>query len=260
MKPTIMILGTYHMDNPGADAVNFEADDALAPKRQRELQQLVKQLTRFNPTKIAVEADTSLDDEVNAEYQDYLNGIYKPGRSEGDQVSLPLAKEMQHPKIYCVDWFGRSDKEKIVDVDAFAKTHNQSRLLEKADTRLQSIVQKPLATLTELQKTGSVIDMLHFLNQEETIRVIHEINTLPQFTLAQIGIADQYIGLDWLLGWYERNLKIFVNLTRITESDDDRILLIIGAGHVYLVQHFLEESGDYVVESPLKYLKLKDAN
>jgi len=43
-------------------------------------------------------------------------------------------------------------------------------------------------------------------------------------------------------------------LTRITESTDDRILLIIGAGHVYLVQQFLEESGDYIIENPLRYL------
>ena len=112
---TIMILGSYHMDNPGADAVNFEADDVLTAKRQRELQQLIERLARFKPTKIAVEADTSLDAEVNAEYH-------------------------------------------------------------------------------------------------------------------------LYVGLDWLLGWYKRNFKIFVNLTRITESDDDRVLLMVSAGHVFLVQ------------------------
>ena len=260
MKPTVMILGTYHMDNPGADAVNFEADDVLSAKRQRELQQLIEQLARFNPTKIAVEADTGLDAEVNTEYQDYLNGVYQPGRSEGDQVSFPLAKEMQHSKIYCVDWFQRADDKETVDVEAFAKAHNQSELLERADAMVQALVQEPLATLAEIQKTGSVVDMLRFLNQEETIRVLHEVNTLPQFTLAQIGIADQYVGLEWLLGWYERNLKIFVNLTRITESADDRILLMIGAGHVFLVQQYFENSGDYILESPLKYLKTENAN
>ena len=257
MKPTIMILGTYHMDNPGADAVNFEADDVLTAKRQRELQQLTELLARFYPTKIAVEADTSLDAEVNAEYQNYLNGVYQLGRSEGEQVSFPLAKEMQHLKIYCVDSFQRADEEETVDVEAFAKTHNQGGLLEKADAMVQAMAQEPFTTLTEIQKTGSVIDMLRFLNKEETIRVLHEINTLPQFALAQIGAADQYVGLDWLLGWYERNLKIFVNLTRITESADDRILLMIGAGHVFLVQQYLEYLGDYIIESPLKYL---DAN
>ena len=260
MKPTIMILGTYHMDNPGADAVNFEADDVLAAKRQRELQQLVEQLARFKPTKIAVEADTSLDAEVNAEYQDYLNAVYQPGRSEGEQVSFPLAQKMQHSKIYCVDWFRKADEEETVDVEAFAKAHNQSGLLERADAMVQAMAQAPLTTLTEIQKTGSVIDLLRFLNQEETICVLHEVNTLPQFTLAQIGAGDQYVGLDWLLGWYERNLKIFVNLTRITESADDRVLLMIGAGHVFLVQQYLEDSGNYIVESPLKYLKTEDAN
>ena len=260
MKPTVMILGTYHMNNPEADAVNFEADDVLSAKRQRELQQLIEQLARFNPTKIAVEADTRLDAEVNAEYENYLNGGYQPGRSEGEQVSFPLAQKMQHRKIYCVDWFRRADEEEPVDVEAFAKAHNQSGLLEKADAMVQAMAQAPLTTLAEIQKTGSVIDMLRFLNQEETIRVLHEINTLPQFTLAQIGDADQYVGLDWLLDWYERNLKIFVNLTRITESADDRILLMIGAGHVFLVQQYLEDSGNYIIESPLKYLKTEDAN
>ena len=31
-----------------------------------------------------------------------------------------------------------------------------------------------LLVLAEIQKTGSVIDMLRFLNQEETIRVLHD--------------------------------------------------------------------------------------
>ncbi len=51
---------------------------------------------------------------------------------------------------------------------------------------------------------------------------------------------------------------IFVNLTRITESDDERILLIIGAAHTFLIRQFLEDSGDYIVESPLKYLKTEE--
>ena len=114
-----------------------------------------------------------------------------------------------------------------MDVEDFAKTHNQGALLEKADTMIQGMAQESLTTLTEFQESGSVTDMLHFLNQDETIHAVHKLNTIPSLTLVQIGVGDQYVGLDWLLGWYERNLKIFVNLTRITESADDRILLII---------------------------------
>lgn len=76
----------------------------------------------------------------------------------------------------------------------------------------------------------------------------------------RIGLGTQYPGANWLLlFWYDWNLNIFVNLARITESADDRRLLIIGAGHAFLVQQFLEDSGDYIVESLLKYLKTEEA-
>lgn len=79
--------------------------------------------------------------------------------------------------------------------------------------------------------------------------------------MSQIGTGNQYPGANWVGNyWYPRNLKVFVNLTRITESADDRILLVIGAGHTFLVQQFLEDSGDYIIESSLKYLKTEDAN
>jgi len=32
-----MVLGSYHMHNPGADIVNVAADDVLTEKRQKEI-------------------------------------------------------------------------------------------------------------------------------------------------------------------------------------------------------------------------------
>ena len=164
---------------------------------------------------------------------------------------------MQHPKVYCVDWFRSADAEKTVDIEDFAKTHNQSALLEKIGTMVQDMSQGPLSTLGDFQENRSVIDMFHFLNPEETIRVMHEINNIPALTYVQIGVGDQYVGVDAFLRiWYERNLKIFVNLTRIIESSDERILLLIGVGHVGILQQFLEDSGDYVVDSAVELPKL----
>ena len=53
----ILILGTYHMANPGHDIFNMEADDVLLPKRQKEIAQLIDVLKKFRPTKIAIESD-----------------------------------------------------------------------------------------------------------------------------------------------------------------------------------------------------------
>jgi hypothetical protein len=33
----ILVLGTYHMANPGLDSYNVEADDVLSPRRQQEI-------------------------------------------------------------------------------------------------------------------------------------------------------------------------------------------------------------------------------
>ena len=37
----VMLLGTYHMDNPGLDEVNIDADDVLAADRQAQFRELV---------------------------------------------------------------------------------------------------------------------------------------------------------------------------------------------------------------------------
>ncbi|RKU21819.1 hypothetical protein C6500_05585 [Candidatus Poribacteria bacterium] len=257
-KPTIMILGGPHLANPGMDTFNDKMDDVLSPKRQREIQEVVKQLKAFKPTKIALEVDSKRDTEVNAKYQGYLDGTYKLKRGEGDQIGFRLAKEMGHSRVYCVDHFRdahmiRKDRDpRLTDRRAFAKAHNQEYLLYTPPVIDGKITQDAEGkTWIESEKYESILDMYIQHNLPEWNNLNHQ----AYLRQARVGLDDEYPGANWLAYfWYPRNLKIFVNLTRITESADDRILLIIGAGHVFLVQQFLEDSGDYIVESPLKYL------
>ena len=69
-----------------------------------------------------------------------------------------------------------------------------------------------------------IIDMYIRLNQPEWIHSDHQ----KYLRSARIGSGDQYPGANWMgYFWYPRNLKTYVNLTRITESNDERILLIM---------------------------------
>ena len=263
-KPTIMILGSSHLANPGMDGTNYKMDDALAPKRQREIEQLVKQLREFKPTKMAFEIDFSRTAETNATYQDYLKGVYELKRHESDQLGFRLAKQMGHSKVYCVDYFRNYSEEPdgffredfdwdLVSPGKFAKAHNQEHLMGQPPTAEGEVTQDADGTIwIEPEEYEPITDMYRRLNQPEDIRADHQ----EYLQMARVGLGDQYPGANWVGHlWYTRNLKIFVNLTRITESADDRILLIIGAAHVFLVQQLLEDSGDYIVESPLKYLE-----
>ena len=263
-KPTIMILGSTHLANDGLDVYNTKMDDVRAPKRQREIEQLIALLKAYQPTKIAVEVDEKPHGaKFHTNYQTYLNGTYELNRSEIDQIGFRLAKQMGHPKLYCVDY--RLDYRKddpiipfdefdfsLVDYRGFAKAHNLEHLLPPPPNEGKMTQGEKGVTWIEPEKYVSIIDMYMQDNEPEGIRMDHQ-----QYIrwIARVGLGDQYPGANWLSHyWYDRNLKIYVNLTRITESTDDRILLIIGAGHVYLVQQFLEESGDYIIESPLRYL------
>ena len=261
-KTTIMILGTVHLANPGMDGVKSKKmDNVLARKRQREIRQLVEQLKAFSPTKIALEVDFSRDVEINAEYQGYLEGTYQLTRGEGDQIGYRLAKEMGHSKVYCVDYF-RSAKDNpifnggidddLINTMAFAEKHNQEHLygFYPGDPG-KVIVGEDGTVWTDPEGYEPIINLLIRINQPAWSRE----NQRAYLHSARVGLGEYYPGANWLVHiWYDRNLKIFVNLTRITESADDRILFIVGVGHVFLVQQFLEDSGDYIVESPLKYL------
>ncbi len=257
-KATVMILGSDFFTNPGINVFNTKMDDVLAPKRQSEIEQLVSQIKTFAPTKIAVHADDSYDAELNANYQGYLEGTYELTRNYKEQIGFRLAKQMEHAKLYCVADSPKHrpilDKihDHLIDFNAFAEMHNQEHLLPTMSSDGHKIRRGADGTLwVEHEEYEPLIDMYIRMNDPERMYTEQE----SYLRIARIGLKDQYPGANWVAHWwYAHNLKNFVNLTRITESTDDRILLIVGAGHVYLIQQFLEDSGDYIVESPLQYL------
>ena len=256
-KPTIMILGSGHLANWGADRINYRMDDVLAPKRQAELQQLAEQLARFKPTKIAVEVDTQWEAELQTEYDAYLKDNFQLKPHEIHQIGFRLAKQMGHPKVHCVDYLRddpivREDREDHwTDYGAFAEMNDQEHLLGPPPTG--KMTQDEDGTIwIEPEKYEPIVDMYIQENQDEKIRT----NLRDYLRIARIGLRDEYPGANWVAHfWYNRNLKTFVNLTRITESEDERILLIIGAGHLGFLKQIVEDSEVYHVESPLQYLE-----
>src|SRR5438270_9352801 len=65
----VMVLGTYHFDNPGQDLHNMKVDSVLTPAKQAELADVASRLAKFNPTKIAVEALSDRPDFVSNKFE-----------------------------------------------------------------------------------------------------------------------------------------------------------------------------------------------
>ena len=222
----VLVLGTYHMGNPGRDIFNMEADDVLAAKRQAEIHELLDVLARFRPTKIAIEADS--DSPKIKQYQDYLAGKYELGRDERDQIGFRLAKELNIPEIFGIDADGDFP---FLGVQDYAKAHGREKELES----LMAQTGKTVKDENEFLKSHSVLQMLRRMNSNEAVRQGLAVYAL----LAHFGEEYNYPGARLLTEWYRRNMHIHTHLLNIIEPAD-RVLVIFGAGHLGLLRQAVQ--------------------
>jgi hypothetical protein len=248
-QATLLLLGTGHWSNPNQDLLNTQHDDMLASARQREMQECLDRLAQFRPTKVAIEVMTIHEDELNDEYRRYRAGTFDLTANERHQLGFRLAATLDHDRIYAVDWHDLTRSIGWETAFDFAREHNQVDLIGMA-AQSPDELQRIMAEESARQRTKTVRQMLLDVNDPTCFWGLHR----SYADLMRVGDGDCYVGADVIGRWYERNMRIFVNLTRITTSPDDRILVVIGAGHVYLLRHFAEGSGLYALELVESYL------
>src|SRR4051812_6649362 len=195
----VLVLGTYHMGNPGHDIYNMQADDVLAPKRQAEIAQLMEVLKKFHPTKIAIESD-AYSDKIPKRYADYLAGKYELTANEIDQIGLRLAKELGHKAVYPVDADGDFPYQRLVN---YAKGAGKSKELEE----IMGGFGEKTKQQGEFLSAHSVLDTLLWLNADD--KVTYEAGLYAR--LAHIGENGDWAGADLNSDWYRRNIRIFSN-------------------------------------------------
>jgi hypothetical protein len=223
-KPEILVLGTYHMANPGRDIFNMQADDVLAPKRQQEIAQLLEVLKKFGPTKIAIESDVGSDRRPK-QYAEYLAGKYTLTANEIEQVGFRLAKELGHKQIYPVDVDGDFPMQRVIN---YAKANGKGDQLEAMMSGWGTIVKEQ----GEFLRTHTVLEMLEFINADA--RVANDVATY--FAIVPYGDPGDSAGADLLASWYQRNIRIYQNIRKLAGSPNDRILVVYGAGHLGWLQ------------------------
>lgn len=229
-KPTVLVLGTFHMS---------EHEELFSEKRQAEIEEVVAKLMEFQPSKIAVEMTAEKNDILNQQYQQYKSGQFALELNEIDQIGFRIASRLGHDKLYAVDWMGKA-RMGYGEVDQWVKENQPEMHQEIYDGMF----------LPELAGNKTVLEYYRELNDPVWLAKIHKM----YLNMARIGDFNNYVGMNWLSWWYERNLIKFSNLTRLMSSDSDRILFIVGSSHSSFVTNFLEESGMCEIVEPLYYL------
>jgi hypothetical protein len=229
-RAEVLVLGVYHMANPGRDIHNTQADDVLAPKRQAEMTQLIEVLKKFRPTKVAVERNPG-DNRITGPYADYLAGKHELTRNEIEQIGFRLAKELGHKAVYGVDADGEFPYPRVVK---YAQATGRSKEFEALNNEVGAMVKAQ----NEYLASHSILDMLLYLNSDE--KVAEAVGFY--YRQAHFGEAWDWAGADLIADWFRRNIRIYSNVVQLADSPNERILVIFGSGHTgWLQQNFASD-------------------
>jgi hypothetical protein len=229
-KAEVLVLGVYHMANPGHDIFNTQADDVLAPKRQQEIAQLIDVLKKFKPTKIAIEENV-WSKRAAHEYADYLSGKYTLTRNEIDQIGYRLAKEAGHANIYAVDVDGDFPYQRLIN---YAKGSGRAKDLDAIQNEISEMVKAQNGYLA----AHSVLETMLYINSDARVAQADGF----YYRQAHFGEAGDWAGADLLADWYQRNIRIYSNVIRLVDSPNERILVIYGSGHLGWLRHDFESN------------------
>jgi hypothetical protein len=224
-RAEVLVLGLYHMANPGHDIFNTKADDVLAPKRQAEIAEVVAALKKFNPTKIAVEA-TAGEDRIPKRYTDYLAGTVQLTRNETEQIGFRLAKELGHKTVYAVDADGEFPHPRVVK---YAKATGRSNEFDALMGEIGAMVKAENAYLASHTVLEFLLDMNSDAKVAEAVGFYYR--------EAEFGEPYDWAGADLVSDWFRRNMRIYTNVMQLITSPDERVLVIYGSGHLGWLRH-----------------------
>lgn len=220
--------------------VNKTADkdkiDVLAEPKKSEVTELVEYIKKFKPTKIAIEATDSWN--ACQKLREYKAGQHQDNRDERYQLGMRIASELEIDTLYSID-SGSLDDD-LIKIDSAYITN----LFKDFDFKSSDPFYKMMFDWIGYEdKAVSKVNLLKYFKHINS-KNSHEYN----YGLYLIGDfkIDKNRGADILsIWWYNRNLRIFRKIQEITESPEDRILVLFGNGHAAILRQLLECSPEY---------------
>jgi hypothetical protein len=238
----VLVLGIYHFANPGLDVVRTDVADVLASGRQAEISAVADAVARFRPTRIAVEQLPAAAPRLDSLYAAYRAGRHELRRDETEQLGFRLAARLGHDRLYPIDHRGEFPFGAVME---YAQQH---------DAAFVAFVQAELARITaesnRQQRELTVGEILRLINEPAKLAGDH--GTYLRF--ARVGAGDTYVGAELLSKWYDRNIRIFVNLQRLAQPGE-RILVIMGSGHSPILRELIGYDPDMVLVEAIAYLR-----
>lgn len=240
----VMVLGTYHFGNPGADLHNVQADDVLSPHRQAELEAVSRALSRFRPTLVAVESQADdMPGRSLKRFDDFVAGRTELRRNEIDQIGFRLARQLGHAHVIGIDAPGEFPFEALqAHAEAQGRGAELQRSIDEVGARTKAF---------EARARGSSIGaLLRLLNEPTRIRDDHA----WYVQALRYGAGPVQPGAALLAAWTARNIAICARLVQSAQPGD-RVLVVYGAGHGFLLRQCVQQMPGWRLVEPNRYLR-----
>lgn len=238
-KAKVLIVGTFHFNYPGLDVVKVTPEnqiDVLKEPKKSEVNELVNYIKKFKPNKIAIEATPKWN--ATRKLKKYKEGEYRDQRDERFQIGMRIANELKLDTLYAIDANSMSDDIEKLDSIYTNKLYKDFDF--QNDDPFRKMTLDWYKEETEIIPKINLVDYFKHLNSRESHLYGYGAYLVGDFKL------DNERGADILsFWWYNRNVRIFRKLQKITENSEDRILVLIGNGHAAVLRHLLESSPEY---------------
>lgn len=244
-RTQVMIVGVAHFVSRH-DVHNASLSDILGPEHQKQIQEVLDDLARFKPTKVMIEKPYG-DATYAQQYRQYLKGDYVLGGNEIYQLGFRLAALAKDASIYPIDT--PDDDSFPFDYQGLLAADQQhgQKLIVAAEEHWKPFLQRQ----DDLEQHGTIPDLLRYLNTPEAL----EFNASWYTYADRIGADKDYKGADVVSNWYARNLHMFANIMRSIGSPEDRVVVLVGQGHGYLLRDLVRLSPDLELVDAEAYLK-----
>lgn len=240
-KVKVILLGTYHFNNPGNDMIKNKERNILSAESQKDLDGIVNKIDAsvYKPDQIFVESNFNKKQELNTNYQSYLKNQFhkftdtikkqrlKRYYTEGEtfQLAFRLAKRLKHNELYPID--------SLIEMrfDILMKEVNSNPQLKKELTDITA------ALADDCLSKDNLKEVFLCLNQKSNL----DNNLAFYISFAnKIMIGKDYFGSNLVTDWYKRNLVMYANIQQQLKPDTKSILVLVGTGHAAIFRQFFE--------------------
>ena len=236
----VMLLGLFHFDNPGFDAVKYTPIDVMRAREQTYLVGLASRIARFAPTKVLLEYPPAKDAIFNERYTNFVDGKFDLPRNEIYQIGFRVAKLAGNSRVYGFDadtpafedkLWGSLDKEPAVEQKLMTLIATESKRLDSAH---RSMSLKAILTMSNTAAEDNRNKGFYML-------------------LNSVGATSGlFYGADSAANWWQRNLRMYA-LVQSHATPGERVLVIAGSGHTAIQRELLRADAERKAEDILKY-------